>query len=70
MYGKNILKTRKEHHKTQIQVSMDTGLPQTTLSWIEKEKGLPNIQQCEILANYYNISIDELIGRDKYKYIK
>ena len=43
-----------------------TGLPQSTISWIEQDKGVPNIQQCVILANLYGMSIDELIGREDY----
>ncbi len=64
MYGKEIKLARLAHGVTQSQVSKDTGLPQNTISWIELDKGIPNIQQCVILADYYNMSLDELIGRD------
>ncbi len=64
MYGKNIEQMRKSRNLTQTALSKATGIPQNTLSWIEKDKGLANIQQCVILADYYGISVDELIGRD------
>lgn len=67
MYGKEIKMARLSMGVTQSQVAKDTGLPQNTLSWIELDKGLPNIQQCVLLADYYGISLDELIGRDMTK---
>ena len=64
MYGKEIKAVRKILHYTQTEVSCGTGLPQATISWIESDKGIPNIQQCVLLANFYGITIDELIGQD------
>ncbi len=70
MYGKEIRQARLVHGVTQNQVFKDTGLPQNTISWIELDKGIPNIQQCVILADYYGLSLDELIGRDTSKLLK
>ena len=67
MYGENIKETRITNGYTQIQVSQATGIPQNTISWIEKNKGIANIQQCVQLADFYGITIDELIGRDYEK---
>lgn len=64
MYGKEIKNIRISFGVTQTQVAKATGLPQNTISWIELDKGIPNIQQCVILADYFGVSIDELIGRD------
>lgn len=64
MYGKEIKETRKNNNFTQVEVSKGTGLPQNTISWIESDKGIPNIQQCVLLAEFYGITVDELIGRD------
>ncbi len=64
MYGKEIKNMRISFGVTQTQVAKATGLPQNTISWIELDKGIPNIQQCVILADYFGVSIDELIGRD------
>lgn len=65
MYGDEIKNIRKAQGATQLQVSKATGIPQNTISWIELDKGIPNIQQCVQLADYYGVSLDELIGRDK-----
>ena len=65
MYGDDIKNIRKAQGATQSQVSKATGIPQNTISWIELDKGIPNIQQCVQLADYYGVSLDELIGRDK-----
>ncbi len=64
MYGSEIKNIRKTHGFTQKQVEEYTGIPQETLSWIENNKGIANIQQCVLLADLYNISLDELIGRE------
>ncbi|CCZ95534.1 putative uncharacterized protein [Corallococcus sp. CAG:1435] len=64
MYGKEIRSARIANGKTQTDVAKATGIPQNTLSWIELDKGLANIQQCVLLADFYGITLDELIGRD------
>lgn len=64
MYGDEIKKVRQALNYTQTQVSQETGIPQNTISWIENDKGLANIKQCVLLADFYGISLDELIGRD------
>ena len=65
MFGNEIKKIRIERGITQTELAKATGLPQNTISWIESNKGIENIQQCVILADYYGITVDELIGRDK-----
>lgn len=64
MFGKEIKNIRISYGATQLQVSKSTGLPQNTISWIELDKGIPNILQCVKLADFYGISLDELIGRN------
>ena len=41
-----------------------TGLKQQMISWWEAGKGLPNIDFCVQLADFYGITLDELVGRD------
>lgn len=64
MFGKEIKQVRISNKYTQAQIAKATGIPQNTLSWIESDKGVANIHQCVLLANFYGISIDELIGRN------
>ena len=56
MYGKEIRNARIAFGASQTQVSKATGLPQNTISWIELDKGIPNIWQCVLLAEYYGIT--------------
>lgn len=64
MYGEEIKKMRKQFGYTQSDVSAATGIPQNTISWIEKDKGIVNIQHCVLLADFFGVSLDELIGRE------
>lgn len=64
MYGFEIKNTRISMNYSQTEVSKATGIPQNTISWIELDKGIPNIQQCVLLADFYGITLDELIGRE------
>ncbi|MBD5631951.1 MAG: helix-turn-helix transcriptional regulator [Clostridia bacterium] len=67
MYGKEIKQIRKSLNFTQTQVAQATGIPQNTLSWIEADKGIPNIQQCVLLANFYGVTLEELLGLELNK---
>lgn len=67
MFGNEIKKARKDLGYTQVEVSKATGISQSTLSWIESDQGIANIHQCVKLADFYGISIDELIGRENIK---
>ncbi len=40
------------------------------ISWWEAGKGLPNIDFCVILADFYKITLDELVGRTEYDITK
>ncbi len=64
MYGKAIKAIRLTNGLSQSQLAKETGIPQNTISWIESDKGIANIFQIVKLADYYGISVDELIGRD------
>lgn len=64
MYGSEIKNIRIALGYTQTAVSKATGIPQNTISWIESDRGLPNINQCVLLADFYGVSLDELIGRE------
>ena len=64
MYGKATKAMRITTGLSQSQPAKETGIPQNTISWIESDKGIANIFQIVRLADYYGISVDELIGRD------
>ena len=49
---------------TQEQVSKATGIAQSNLSAWENDVYAPSIDFCIALADFYDISLDELVGRD------
>ena len=63
-YGEMLKEHRLLRGKTLIEVEAETGISNANLSRWECGKNLPNIDFCVQLADYYGISIDELIGRD------
>lgn len=62
-FGEELKFQRIKRNKTLKQVEQDTGISNSNLSRWECGKVLPNINFCVILADYYGISLDELIGR-------
>lgn len=54
---------RKERKKSMAQVARDLGIPYTTYVNYEKGEREPNSETLIILADYFNCSIDYLIGR-------
>lgn len=66
-FGEELKFQRLKRNKTLKQVEQDTGISNSNLSRWECGKVLPNINFCVILADYYGISLDELIGRDTEK---
>ena len=63
-YGEILKEHRLESGKTLLQVEKETGISNQNLSRWENGKVLPNIDFCVQLADYYGISLDELVGRD------
>ncbi len=62
--GEELRYHRILRNKTLKQVETDTGISNSNLSRWECGKVLPNIDFCIQLADYYEISLDELVGRD------
>ncbi len=64
-YGEALKYQREVRNLSQTELAKATGLKQQMISYWEANKGLPNIDFCVRLAEYYNITLDELIGRIK-----
>ncbi len=62
-YGEALKYQREIHGYSQTSLAKATGIKQQNINrW---EKGvLPNIDFCVQLADFYGITLDELIGRD------
>lgn len=63
-YGEALKEARKANGYTQEQVQKGTNIPQSNISAWEKGINLPNIDFCVQLADFYGITLDELVGRD------
>lgn len=55
---------RKLHDLTQMELAKAVGIPQSTISAWEKGINIPNVVDCIKLADFYKITLDELVGRD------
>ncbi len=62
-YGDELKFQRLKRNKTLQQIEKDTGISNSNLSRWESGKVVPSIEFCVRLADYYGITLDELIGR-------
>ena len=59
------LKTQRElAGLSQSELAKETGLSQAAISRWEDDLRMPNIENCLILAEFYGIPLDELVGRE------
>ncbi len=59
----NLKKLRKDAGLTQIAVQMKTGIEQALLSKFENGERIPPTETLLILADFYSVSIDYILGR-------
>lgn len=62
--GANIKRLRLKKQITQEQLSLAMGVSCAAVSKWERENTLPDISLLPLLANYFDVSIDELMGYD------
>jgi len=63
-YGEALKQQRKLNGLTQKQLSEATGIVQPNISAWENNIYSPNIDFCVKLADFYGITLDELVGRN------
>lgn len=63
-YGEELKYRRIKRNKSLLDIEKDTGISNVNLSRWENGKNLPNIDFCVQLADYYGITLDELVGRE------
>ena len=72
LIGENIKRIRRERDLTQEEVAAHLGISFQSISKWERGDGYPDITMLPALANYFKISVDELLGmseiekNDKY----
>ena len=62
-YGKNLKSLRLSQNLSQKELSKAPGISQQALSFWEQDKHIPNMDDCIKLADFYKISLDELVDR-------
>lgn len=67
MFGKYIVKLRKEKGITQAELANALGISRAALSLYEIEKREPDIDTLIKLALYFNVSVDYLLGNNSNK---
>lgn len=59
----NLRKLRKARKLTQVALQMRTGIEQALLSKYENGERVPPTESLIILADFYDVSIDYILGR-------
>ena len=59
----NLKKLRKEVGLTQISLQMKTGIEQSLLSKYENGERVPPTETLIVLADFYGVSMDYIMGR-------
>lgn len=54
---------RKQKHITQLKMAMDLNMNQNTISRYENEEREAGYKELIAIADYFNVSIDYLLGR-------
>jgi len=67
-FGTRLRKIRKQNKYTQEQVAADIGCLRSTLSNIERGEKDPSLDMLLSLANYFEVSIDYLLGATDFPY--
>ena len=63
--GQNLKNFRKARNLTQEEVAKHLGISFQSISKWERNDGYPDITMLPVLARYYGVTIDELIGMNE-----
>lgn len=65
MISNKIKELRKKNGLTQEELARETNLSQSNIGMIEGGKRIPGRKTLEILANFFNVTIDYLLGQEE-----
>ena len=65
MFQIRLKKLREEKNMSQYVFAKDFGIAQSTVGGWESGKREPNFETVQKLADYFNVSVDYLLGRDE-----
>ncbi len=64
-FGERIRKYRRERDLTQDELAQAVGVTYQAVSKWERNEGYPDIMLLPVLARYFGVTVDELLGNDK-----
>lgn len=64
-FGRNLLALRKAHNLRQEDLASALEVSRETISYYESRAGNPTMDFVEKVADYFEVSIDELLGRSR-----
>jgi len=65
MFKDNLVSMRKMHGYSQDELAEKIGVSRQTLSKYETGESLPDIEKCKLLADIFDVSLDDLVNYDK-----
>lgn len=65
MFHKNLVSLRKMNQMSQEELAEKIGVSRQTISKYETGEVVPDIDKCRILADTFNVSMDDLVNYDK-----
>lgn len=65
--SKRLLQLRKAAHLTQEQVAIKTGISRQSYGAYEEGRAVPPLMNCMALADFYGITLDELVKGEEVK---
>ena len=66
-FSENLKKLRRTADITQEKLAEFIGVTPQTISKWERAETYPDIETLPVIANYFGVTIDELLGNDKIK---
>lgn len=63
MFPQRLKQLRDDADITQTQLAKKLNLTQSTIAYYESGKKMPTLENVEAIANFFNISVDYLLGR-------
>lgn len=62
MFKDNLISLRKINNLSQEQLAAKLGISRQTLSKYETGESVPDIEKCKAIADYFGVSLDDLIN--------
>ena len=65
MFAENLIELRKLNNLSQEELAEKLGVTRQTISKYETGESLPDIEKCALLADIFEVSVDDMINYDK-----